>query len=588
MALTSTLPWNNLLPDENGNYPNNPTAGSNPLQTIALSTIDETTNRFIGGANIRLNLLNDSGNSLQVNLSGGVDYYLLESVLYFPELLQFQQGGATATNGFFSRGNTTVLNTNLSATALFSTQISELGLTSQLGITRLDFDEDRELTQATNLVAGQANLEQAGNTSVFNRVLNQKDIGYFFQQEANFEDKLIGTIGIRFDQSSLIGDPNKLYAFPKASLAANINNFEFWSTDEVSQLKLRVAYGESGGIPNPNRVSLQQPRFTVLGPANIGGQTGSLIGGTRGNNEIKPERSKEFEAGFDLGFYENRINLEATYYNKTVEDLILTANVPQSTGFVNQIVNAGTLENNGVELALNVNPVRNPDISWNSRTSFFMNRAEITSLGVPAFITGGFSTTLGAFKIEEGESPTQIIGRTPSSPDTDVKLGDAEPDFRMSFFNEISFLGSFDFSMLWDLKQGGEGINLTNLLSDFGGTTFDYDQDSNGDGVLNSTERINAFFSGTNTAVFVEDTGYLKLREVALYYTLPVSSLRNIYDGIRNVKVGVSAQNLLLISDYSGYDPEVSNFGNNGISTGVDVAPFPSSRRVFFHFSIGL
>lgn len=588
VALTSTLPWVNLFADENGNFPNNPTAGSNPLQTIALSDISGKTNRFTGGADISVNLIQDGPRLMQLLLRGGLDYYTNETRLYFPETLQFEQAGATATNGLYSQGNNTVFNTNLSAILLYNFQINRVEMTSQLGVTRLDFEEERETTQAINLVAGQANLEQAGNVNVFNRVLDQQDIGYFFQQEGNWNDRIIATAGIRLDQSSLNGDPNTLYAFPKGSVALNLANFDFWSVPEVSQLKLRAAYGESGGIPTPNTVTLQQPKFTVLQAANIDGATGSVINNTLGDDAIKPERSKEFETGIDLGLWDNRASLTATYYYKKVEDLVLTAQLPQSSGFVFQNTNAGELKNEGIELSLDLALIQRPAFVWTSTTNFWKNRAEITELGVPAFITGGFSTTLGAFKVEEGESPTQIVGRTPESPGTDVKLGDAEPDFQMSFLNHFTFLKNFEFSMLWHWKKGGENINLTNLLSDFGGTTFDYDDDSDGDGVINSTERINAFFNGDNTSVFIEDAGYLKLREISLYYTFPQTLTSQLYAGIRNLRIGVAAQNLLLFTDYTGYDPEVSNFGNNGISTGVDVAPFPSSKRFLFSVSLGL
>lgn len=591
VALTSTRPWKNLFADENGNFPNNPNAGSNPLQTIALSTVAGTTNRFTGGGEVNFNFLQNSASALQLKLRGGLDYFTNETLLHFPAELQFQQAGATATNGFFSRGNNTVLNLNLSALLLYTFQVNDIAFTSQAGITRLEFDQDRETTQATELVGGQTNLEQAGALNVFNRVLEQEDMGYFLQQEANWDDKIIGTVGLRLDQSSLIGDPDEVYAFPKGSVAFNLTGFDFWNFDLFNQFKVRAAYGEAGGVPNPDNVTLQQPKFTVLGIGNVDGNTGSTIleDATLGNPDIKPERSKEFETGFDLAVFNNLVSLSATYYNKTVEDLILEAAQPQSSGFTTQILNAGELKNEGVELSLSASPVNGRNLKWTSTTNFWLNRAEITRLDIPAFIdnSASFSTTLGAFKIEEGQSPTQIVGRTPESPGTDVKLGDAEPDFQMSFFNTVNFLQGFEFSMLWHWKQGGENVNLTNLLSDFGGTTFDYDDDSDGDGVTNSAERINAFFSGTNTVVFIEDSGYLKLREIGLYYTLPRSVTNNIYSGIDRVKFGVSGHNMLIITDYSGYDPEVSNFGNNGISTGIDVAPFPSSRRMMFHFSIG-
>ncbi|GAB3820667.1 hypothetical protein GCM10028895_21320 [Pontibacter rugosus] len=124
------------------------------------------------------------------------------------------------------------------------------------------------------------------------------------------------------------------------------------------------------------------------------------------------------------------------------------------------------------------------------------------------------------------------------------------------------------------------------MLTDLGGTSFDYDDDDNGDGVSNAAERVNLV--GVSAEPFVQDASYLRLREVGVYYSLPVTMLKSTFGGlVRQIRIGASANNILTFTDYNGYDPEVSNFGGNGLSTGVDVTPFPSSRRYFFHFSIG-
>jgi outer membrane receptor protein involved in Fe transport len=165
---------------------------------------------------------------------------------------------------------------------------------------------------------------------------------------------------------------------------------------------------------------------------------------TRGNSEIVPERSKELEFGVDVQILDGKVGLEATIYNKTVEDLIIPANVATSQGFAVQVFNAGDLENKGVELALKVNPVQTTNFSWNAGISWWRNRSEMTRLDIPAFTKGSFASALGIFKIEEGKSVTQIVGPVPGS-EGDVVIGDAEPDFQMSWYNEISFLKNFDF-----------------------------------------------------------------------------------------------------------------------------------------------
>ena len=589
ISLVNTPPWADLFPDEDGNYPNNPFASSNFLQTRDLSTVNSTTNRFIGGGKLNINLIRQRNTFLKLQLNGGIDSYTTETKVHFPEILQWQIAGASATNGFFSRGDHNFLNVNTSAILVFNTGISDWDLTSQLGTARLLFQQERSTTQATQLIGGQTNLEQAGSINVFNRELETEDVGYFFQQEANWGDKIILAAGIRADKSSLNGDPNKLFGYPKFSAAGNLHNFDLFNTNVISQLKVRAAYGESGGVPTPDPVDLQQPAFTIFEGANIDGNAGSLIGRTRGNSEIRPERSKEFETGLDLGFFNNTITLQATYYNRLVDDLILRAEVPTSSGFGFRNINGGRLRNQGVELGIEASPINQAKVQWNSKVNFWLNRSEVERLDVPAFDApnGGFASFLGIFRIQEGSSATQIVGPSPAA-DGETKIGDSEPDFQLSWFNNVIFFKRFEFSMLWHWKEGGDNINLTNLLADFAGTTHDFDDDDNGDGVVNGQERINAFTDRNNATVFIEDATYLKLREVSLYYTLPASLLKTIFNGsVERVRVGVSGNNLLLFSGYNSYDPEVSNFGSNSISTGVEVAPFPSSRRVFFHLNIG-
>lgn len=584
VALSSTPPWVNLFPDERGVYPNNPYAGSNFLQTRDLSTMNEQTNRFIGGGALNVNLLRTNNSFLKLNLRGGFDFFNTKSTLHFPEILQWQISGVTATQGFYSRGNNNVFNMNSSAFLVYNTNVGNLNLNSQLGITRLDFNQERLITQATQLVGGQRNAEQAAALNAFNRELHSTDIGYVFQQEANFRDQIIATAGIRVDQSTLIGDPNKLYAFPKVSLAVNLNKFEFWNVSGISQFKLRAAYGESGGIPSANAVSLKQPKFTVMGSANIGGRTGSLVDNIMGNANIRPERSKEFETGVDIGVLDNRATLEVTYYNKTVDDLILFTTLPLSSGFSSFETNAGTLNNKGLELALSSTIVNSTNFAWLSRVNFWSNRSKMTRLDVPPFLVGGFSSALGTFRIEEGQSPTQIVGLVPGQ--GVIKLGDAQPDFQLSWFNNITFFKNFQFSMLWHWKQGGQNINLTQLLTDFGGTSPDFDRDDDGDGVPNGKQRAAAY--SKDARPFVENSTYVKLREVGLFYNVPTSITKNVLMGsIQNIRIGVSGNNLLLFTNYNSYDPEVSNFGNNGVSSGVEVTPFPSARRMMFHLAIG-
>jgi TonB-linked SusC/RagA family outer membrane protein len=567
IALTSTVPWAQLFPDENGNYPDNNYAASNPLQTRDLITNNEKVNRFIGGATATARLYQTDNASLKLILRGGVDYYNLETKALFPRALQFFKSPASL-RGVLAQGTASNLNNNLSAFLVHSLFVNKLTFRTSGGVTQEDFRFDNIIGTSTNIVGSQTNLDQAANRNTEQERRIQHDRGFFVQEEVNFDDFIIATIGVRGDKSSNNGDANKLYYYPKASLALNLHRLGLES-DNFNMLKLRTAFGQSGGFARFG------DKYTAFDVAVIDGNSASEINIQRGNPDVGPERQTEIEAGFDVGVLSNKLILEATYYIKSVDDLLLRANVPTSTGYTRQVINAAELENRGIELALNINPVSTRDFFWNHRLSFWKNTSEVTRLDIPAFNLGAFGAGLGTYRIEQGKSATQIVG---TSDEGLTVLGDAEPDFQMSFLNSLNYKG-LEFSFLIHWKKGGENINLSTLLSDFGGTSHDYDDTSlDPDGMLNNGDyRISSFLSG-NPAPFVENAGYVRLREVGLFYNIP----RSVFKDLVGLKVGFSGTNLLNFFDYNSYDPEVSNFGSGDLSTGVEVLPFPSSKRFNF------
>ena len=506
----------------------------------------------------------------------------MNTTAIFPNSVQFQRDGA-GLNGVSVQGFTKNLNTNLAAILVHSYYTdSGTSFTTSAGVTQEDFDRNTILGIASNLIGAETNLDQAGNRNVTQVRQIQQDRGFFVQEEINYNDQFLATIGMRADKSSNNSDANKLYYYPKANLAINLHNFDFFNKDGlVDAFKLRVAYGESGNFARFGAKS------TILASTIVDGQAGVIVPALLGNSDVGPERQKELEFGFDLGV-NNNVTLEATYYIKSVEDLLLEADVPTSSGFGRQVTNAAQLQNKGIELALNLGLVNREDFVWNARISAWKNSSKVTELLVPAYTTGGFADFLGQFLIKEGFSPTTIIGVGPEptitlngdGDPTLAELGNAEPDLQMSWLNSISYK-NFDFTFLWHWKNGGSNINLSALLFDLNETTHDFDDMGlDPDGVLaNGPYRLSVL--GSDTDPYVEDASYMRLREVGLYYTFPEGTL----PGASNLKIGFSGNNLINIFDYNSYDPEVSNFGNNGLSTGVEVTPFPSSKRWDFHVS---
>ncbi|RAU82313.1 SusC/RagA family TonB-linked outer membrane protein [Pontibacter arcticus] len=577
VALTSTPGFADLFPDENGIYPRNPFGASNFLQTRDLMTNNELTNRFIGGLTLNSYLQESEGSSTKLVIRAGLDFFNLKTLAIFPGVLQFQSNN-NGTNGVSIQGNNYNLNTNYAAFLVNNLNLSDntVTFTTTVGATSENFNQDLALNVATQLVENQTNLNQAGAVSASQTRIIERNKGLFFQEEVNYKDRIIATAGLRLDKSSNNSEVNKFNAFPKFSLAVNVANFDFWQLDAVSSFKLRAAYGEAGGFPPFGA------KYTSFPLSNIGGNTGILIGARRGNPDIQQERQKELEAGVDIGFFNNKILLEATVYNKQVEDLILFQNTQSSSGFTTRVVNGGELRNKGLELGLSTVPVETAGLKWDSKTSFWLNRSEITDLTIDPFALGAFGNGYGTFFIEEGKSATQIVG---SNADGEVvKMGDATPDFQMNFQNFFTIKQNLTFSFLLHWKKGGQNVNLTQLLFDASGTSADYDGDDDGDGVINGQDRL-----GSGTAeTWVQDAGYLRLREIGIYYSIPKTALSSVFKNlVQNVRIGASANNLFVISDYAGYDPEVSNFGGNGLSTGVDVTPFPASKRYFFHLSFG-
>ncbi|MET4139407.1 SusC/RagA family TonB-linked outer membrane protein [Pedobacter sp. UYP1] len=560
----------------NGVYPDNPySENQNPLELRDKAINNSKINRFIQSANLNVYLLQKKDVNLKLALQGGVDYLGSRSKQYFPDNIQSQK--SLANPGDIVLGNETDINANVQAFLIYGQQVNKVHFNTQVGAVFLQTQANSILNRGRGLVAGQQNLSQAAIQSLLQqRDQTVKDFGTVAQEEINYEDKVITTLGVRFDKSTLNGNANKFYAFPKASVAVNLTKFEFWKFPVISQLKLRTAYGQTGGVPGFGDI------YSSLNPVVIGGNVGSVVSASAGNPDIKPERAGELELGADIGFLSDRIVLEGTYYNKKVTDLIQTLTLAGSGGITTKKVNAADLVNHGVEFALSGTPFSSKNFTWTSRLLFWKNTSKLTKLDVPSYTTGVYGPSYGTYLIKEGYSPTTIIG-VPKLANGDYTVyGNSQADFQTSWTNTISFLNGFTFSSLIDWKKGGDIMNITLYNTDNGGTSADWNEDYNHNGISNGKDR-----QGTGAGVYVQDAGYVRLREVALSYSLPqVFTQRVFKNTVQNVRFGVSASNLFLITKYKGYDPEVSSFGTNAINTGTDLFNYPSSKRFLFNVRV--
>jgi TonB-linked SusC/RagA family outer membrane protein len=562
----------------NGVYPANPYFAENPVHVTDKGVNNALVNRFIQSFNLDVNLFKNENSQLKFRVNGGLDYIQNSTKVYLPDDLQFQRGQANP--GDVLVGKQESMNTNFQAAFVYDWKIKRVNFNTQVGLVRLDFKNDGLFNRGRGLAPGQINIKQATVQEVESQFEStQSDVGIFVQKQMNFEDKIIGTLGMRMDKSNTNGDANKFYGFPKASLAINLANFDFWKIDAISQLKPRVAYGQTAG-PVPFGST-----FTSLGGVNIGGLLGATVPTSIGNTNIVPERASEIEFGFDAGFLNNKILFEATYYVKTTLDNLQPLTLSPATGVVNTTSNEAEMRNKGFELGLSGTVVDKANFKWFSRLLWWKNDILITKLGIPSYTTGAFGTGLGTFLVQQGVSPTTIVGTPAISPGVFTVWGNAQPDWTTSWSNNITLFKNFDLSVLTEYRSGGDNINLTSFLTDGGGTTKGWFDDSNNDGIPNGRQRDPAPYN--NAGRWVQDATFLKIREVGLYYTLPKETISKTFGNmIQRAKIGFSGNNVFLATKYVGYDPETSTFGAQALANNVDVAPYPTARRLFFHIQI--
>ena len=588
------------------------TSASNPFETMTHLRNTEDVFRMIGSGRASYELLATGTNQVHLSVNGGVDRYNQTNEIYSPNFLQYE-----GRDGFIGRAvegtaNSLRLNGSLNAVWSFSPAGVPAVFRSSGGLVQEREDVNVYRVQARGLIPGIDKINQ-GNIATDQTRSKIIDQAFYVQEEiAAFDDRLNVNFGVRADRSSANGDREKYFYFPKASAAYTFRD----PLSYVDRFKLRASVGQSG-----NRPGYGVRDVTLQNNFRIGGQEGIGANPVLGNPNVEPERMTEVEAGFDATFLQDRVNFEATYFDRLITDLYLQAPLVQTSGLTNQIFNGGELSSKGIELALTANPIRDWNgLNWVSRTNFFSIDQEITKLPVAPFVGGGpgFGAAFGRVRIAEGAPTTAIWGNVPfirnAQGDTvaapygyyetrtstanfvfrrDTIIGDASPDFEMSFSNELQWR-NLSLSALLDWRKGGLVSSMTNTLYDEGLTSYDYDQPftfTNDQGEQEETTlgafRYNAWNGGSDARIYVQDGSFLKLREVTLAYSFPSSFAERYLGRARDLRVSLSGRNLAIWSDYWGMDPEVSNFGNQNGGRFVDLAPFPSSRSFFFSVDVG-
>jgi TonB-linked SusC/RagA family outer membrane protein len=563
-----------------GLYPANPAIGSgaNNLQTVELFQNREDLWRVIGGANAALDAYksDDGTSNLKILSNVGADSFDQKNNLLSPNELLFEP--ADGLSGTSIDATTTNVNFNVGLGAVWQYMPKTKKFKSALsgGLTYESVDLNSVYVTAQDLTASQPSVDSGTSLNVNQNRLRTKESGLYMQEEIGMlEDRLSVLGGLLGERSSLNGNTDKYYAYPKVAAVYSlipVNNDD--DKDRAfDSFRVRAAYGEAGNRPNYGQ------KFTALSSVNnIDGNAGLILGVNAGDPNIEPERQREVEIGTDLATKDQRFVAELTFYQRNISNLLLQRALPTSTGFTNEFFNGGAMRNRGVEAALQVRPLGDR-VDWTSRAILTMNRSMVTDLpdGIDKFdiTVAGFGTGLGAFRIEEGKSATQMVA-TIDGDGTVAAVGNGEPDFRVGWSNTVS-VGRFTFGALIDWQQGSDIVNLTRLLYDFGNNSPDKEA---------AAKRLEAFTNG-DARPYIEDATFVKVRELSAAYDVPKKVAEQI-GPLKTMQISASARNVFTFTNYSGLDPEVSNFGSQPIGRNYDVAPYPPSRSFWLSITAGL
>ncbi|MFB9052740.1 SusC/RagA family TonB-linked outer membrane protein [Formosa undariae] len=439
----------------------------------------------------------------------------------------------------------------------------------------------------------------------------------------NYDDKYIVTVVGRQDGSSVFEAGNKYAFFPSVGVAWNMDNENFMdNVGSINTLKFRGSYGVVGeqGVEPYNSYNLLNSQNAYFNETLVG----AVILGAAASDGLKWETTKQLDLGFELGLWNNRVNFEADYYNKTTEDLLLFSDLPNTAG-ARQLKNVGSVRNSGFEFALNTINISNKNFSWDTTLTLSTNNSEVLDLGDEEFIDiqstgnqGGPSGRLvvgqpmpvfigaeylGTYKTAQEIIDDNRVGQaflgSPRFRDLDgngtinqedyVILGSPQPDFYGGFRNTFNYKG-ISLDIFFQGQYGNEIFNVRSQTSFYGRSGENLDPIVLGRYIEGVNETSDIPRAGTSSSLFnpnssnnIEDGSFLRLKSVSLGYDIPLQSAR--LDNVFNrLNVYVTGTNLLLFSKFRMGDPEVNNFsagsGFGSVSQGFASGQYPYARTI--------
>ncbi|MEX0981151.1 MAG: SusC/RagA family TonB-linked outer membrane protein [Bacteroidales bacterium] len=506
----------------------------------------------------------------------------------------------------------------------------KLNLTAIAGHNVNQRSSDRKLFQGKEIVVpGIFDLNNTKNVIPYGGGISQRRIiGAYGDITLGYDNFLYLNASGRNDWSSTLPPENNSFFYPSASVSFLLTEaFEMLKSDLFNFGKLRFGYG---------KVGLDAPVYSIYDTYQlynpILGQSSLYTPNTGYDPNLNPEFKTELEVGTQLAFFNSRVGIDFTWYTNTSTDLITPIDVAPSSGYTTQYTNVGELNNTGIELGLDLAPVRTNSFNWDIGVTFTKNRSEVIS------ITEGVErATIGALfgdpqvMIAVGQPYGVFYGEVNATDDEgnllidkgtgllirDTELdymGDPNPDFLASITNTFSFRG-LHLKVLFDYRKGGDVYSntVTSLLGR--GVTKDTEDrektviipgyygdpntgepllDGEGNKIPNMTQvTVNDLYFGESFAI--NSAGYwniydgttLRVREVSIGYDLPNSIVQNTPFG--GIMFSVTGRNLWYwapnVPEFTNFDPDVNGYGSSNVQ-GVEYTSAPSVKRIGFNLKL--
>lgn len=436
---------------------------------------------------------------------------------------------------------------------------------------------------------------------------------YFGRINYTIKDRYMFTVTNRYDGSSRFGNDFKYGNFPSGAFAWRASEEDFLKNSRViSNLKLRTSYGLTGNSEIGQYRSLSSLENST---AIIGGVRASGIGiNTLANPDLKWEKTSQFDVGFELGLFQNRISIESDFYYKKTTDMLLNAPVPTSSGYASIYKNIGSLTNKGIEFSITSANIQSKDFNWSTTFNIAINDSKIKALGDanddifpnPYFLSntniirvgesvgsffglireGTWGTAEAAqaatFNAKPGDIKHRDVNGDGAINDADrVVIGKGIPTGYGTLSNTFKYK-NLDLTVDLQYSYGNDILNLSrHSAEDRTGQANSYATVLNGWTPTNQNTMIAenrpslAGYSTTVDSRMVEDGSYIRGRNLLLGYNFPAAVTKKLK--MNNLRVYASVQNFFLITKYTGYDPEVTTYADN-FAQGITFFDYPKPR----------